>query len=528
MTGRMAGYRPAARVAGIIAAVMIVSLSGAAAQGTSTAHSLRESRTSSHLAEEVSDVAPAEFSRLSAQEYQQPAVNGGDYRACVKDETTVPYEYLYGYLAGYSNAAKLDGSLPSGFPAAAVAKGLFSEGYGVAPNGDDLVCTIAQLQLDYNGLRELPPMRATFDAYGFMPVTATVTLEQATTAPIEVVIYGDEDAPPTAPVQNTTPKLTVVAVGQFDLQISDVDVNGVPLDVSASCRADGTVSTPGNPVGSGDLVLSGGDVPGEPVPWQGEIQQGGALAGLVSIPPLTGCATPTGENLDAVLSAAVSDSSDYVELVEGAPCTTIGLCVSENNGMPLASQPDYEVTNGGAYSATSSVKLGDENGLATPITCANSEISGSFPDMYGPLRGSFATMNWTFQDCTSDGGATSWTIQQTGDIQLASSYLCDTPTPVAPCTSNKILRGQMDNASFLITQTSGGSCHAYLSGYEVAVYTMTTAVLKFAAAGPQLYITGSTCGQALPDTDSESSYDTYALVGAYQMTPTDITVSPAN
>ncbi|CAM5471406.1 hypothetical protein SBADM41S_08500 [Streptomyces badius] len=130
------------------------------------------------------------------------------------------------YAAGYANAAKLDGAAALG---PAFMKVVLNKRY-INDSCASTVDVSSEVDFDYRGKRQLPPTKATFLSYGFMPTTATMTLEQV--------------GPPAAihtrtPVTNTPtyPEETTVTA-QLVMRLSDVEVNGVPLDVGPDCRTE--------------------------------------------------------------------------------------------------------------------------------------------------------------------------------------------------------------------------------------------------------------------------------------------------
>jgi hypothetical protein len=201
-----------------------------------------------------------------------------------------------------------------------------------------------------------PPVRATFLTFGFVPVTATVHLRQQVSGgrlvPITEVGYQrykhfnqvtaelDPGCSHTPAAQcgfnycsggpdNTCSDFVITVTAAVTLRLSDVTVNGTPLDVGSHCQTTGPLYTPGNPVADPDndrMVLQGGSHPSEPSPqWVGDaaIVKGGAVAGYVTIPPFTGCVTPDGDNLDPLLTAAVSGPGNYVKTTVGAVCSDL-------------------------------------------------------------------------------------------------------------------------------------------------------------------------------------------------------------
>jgi hypothetical protein len=73
---------------------------------------------------------------------------------------------------------------------------------------------------------------------------------------------------------------------------------------------------------------------GDTAEGAGAIYTGGTLAGNVTIPPLTGCVTSSGENLDALLDSAVSGPGNYVKITADGACTDITSGNCENATFP--------------------------------------------------------------------------------------------------------------------------------------------------------------------------------------------------
>lgn len=375
----------------------------------------------------------------AAQASAEPPVNVPAYRNCADPADWLlrnpPLVPASAFLAGWSDAAKLNGSLGLGYPEPALGK---SAGSGEGKQGGITIiaplaylCTRVLLQLDYHGLRELPPERATFLAYGFMPVTATVQFVQpgprdfsacvepnGTTSPdcppLTAVVAAD-DTPTSADYQH----YQVVSTAQLSLRISDVTVNGTALRVGGSCQT-GPVTTPGNPIGYDGVVLTGGNVPGDPEPQYANPFFGGALDGSARIPPVSGCGS--NGDLDPLLNAAISGPGNYIRIVQSLLCTTgaiVGSCASD--GVTPTVGPLWTVTNGGAFSGSSGAVAFTTSFLdkTRKIACADSAVSGSVPDFSGPPRGALGTMGWTFGDCVGYGrngrpDGSTWTVAQQG------------------------------------------------------------------------------------------------------------------
>jgi hypothetical protein len=132
----------------------------------------------------------------------------------------------------------------------------------------------------------MPPVRATLLGFGFVPTTATVHITQLGNLDVSTVGVG-----------SVVVEARVESV--ISMRISDVRVNGVPLNVGGGCH------TP-----PFRLTLNG---------MKGyNITEGGGLAGTIDIPKFTGCGGQ--ENLDPIFNAAISGPGNYVQLTQGAVC----------------------------------------------------------------------------------------------------------------------------------------------------------------------------------------------------------------
>ncbi|WP_432022708.1 DUF6801 domain-containing protein [Streptomyces parvus] len=205
------------------------------------------------------------------------------------------------YAAGYANAAKLDGAAALG---PAFMKVVLNKRY-INDSCASTVDVSSEVNFDYQGKRQLPPTKATFLSYGFMPTTATMTLEQV----------GPPAAIHTHTVTNTPtyPEETTVTA-QLVMRLSDVEVNGVPLDVGPDCRTERPF----------EQVLKGY---GQSYPPAGYlVAYGGTLTGYAHIPPFEGCGAT--EDLDPIFTSAISSpgkkADNYTKMTQ-AP-----LCVATN------------------------------------------------------------------------------------------------------------------------------------------------------------------------------------------------------
>ena len=173
-------------------------------------------------------------------------------------------------------------------------------------------------QLSYHGLPEFPPSRTTFLAFGFEPVSATLHLIEVGT--LNAVAIGPYFAcPPACP---TKPTVTTVSSYLY-IRVSNVTINGVPLNVGADC---GTAPF--------DAIVTGNSTSKPPY----SVTLGGPVTGTIDIPPFTSCGV--GEDLDPLFTASISGpyNPPYNPslLTQGAVCFILGggTC-SPKTGLPL-------------------------------------------------------------------------------------------------------------------------------------------------------------------------------------------------
>jgi hypothetical protein len=447
-----------------------------------------------------------------------PPVNLAEYRACVGAAYSAasPVSAL---LAGYSDVSKVGNAAQVGFPNPALADSPASGGLTSAEpvfHGDVLECERITLQLDYHGQREMPPVTATFLGFRFVPVTATAILTQAGPAPLTTLIIdnlGPLDSPDTAD------PFTAVSLARVDLRLTDVRVNGVALNVGSSCRTDAPLFTPGNPEAPGELVLTGGTNLGDPSPSFGNAIAGGTVAGQADIPPFTGCVTPSGENLDALLTATVSGPGNYVRIVSGELCPFAAPCKGGQQPPPQLA-PLWTVAHGGPYTASGPLTLVGENGSIT-ITCPRSVISGDFPDVTGPLRGGLASVRWSkIGGCTGSDGST-WRITQPESAFLGPK--------IAGLAGPGVTTSNIDDLALTMAGTgtgAPGTCQVTVTGYAGQMtYANSGSVLASPAVpNATLHILHSSCPDAPADSSTNAFGDFY-LSATYRLKPGGMTVT---
>jgi hypothetical protein len=158
-------------------------------------------------------------------------------------------------------------------------------------------------QLEYHGQAVLPPARATFLAFGFVPVSATLQVSEV--GSLNAVLISCAPAP--KPCPNNPPNVALF-FGFVSLRIYNVAVNGVPLNVGPHCQ---TV-TP--------FTL---ELVGLPPSYNISAIQG-VLTGTVTVPLFKGCANGS-DNLDPIFNASVSGPGNFVKINQApfcAPTTT--------------------------------------------------------------------------------------------------------------------------------------------------------------------------------------------------------------
>lgn len=147
------------------------------------------------------------------------------------------------------------------------------------------------VEYDHLGLMQLPDTQGTFLTFGFQPTTAKVRFEPEPATIVNIIRPGKEP-------------VTRVGYRQH-LRLYDVRINGVPLDVGPRCRTSRPVET--------ELT---GSYP---------VSEGGLLQGELNIPALSGCGT-NGEDLDALLSGAVSGPGNALKIRQGRVCGAGSAC----------------------------------------------------------------------------------------------------------------------------------------------------------------------------------------------------------
>jgi hypothetical protein len=213
-----------------------------------------------------------------------------DPKGCGDIKVTGTGVAVCGYLRGYSDVLKLYGATRLGPVLVNIDfayKHVFKKGN---------LIEYSKAELYYKGKHELPPVRATFLGFRFVPVTATLSLVER--APVNIVSISGL-APP-YPIK-------VTATTRIAIHVSDVTVNGQPLDVGSGCRA--AYSAKFTLVGHGTNTFP---------PTGYTVPTGGPLAGFLTIPPFVHCGVT--QNLDPLLTGSISGPGNYTKLTQGKLC----------------------------------------------------------------------------------------------------------------------------------------------------------------------------------------------------------------
>lgn len=207
----------------------------------------------------------------------------------------------HGYMAGYSNVNKLAEAMMLRDPGKLVLNLNTSVSFLQCPTGVKSWLT-TDGTLDYHGKPQMPPAKATFLTFGFMPTTAKVelTLEGR----LDIGTMGDSAPDP----ETRQYKETTTAVALLRIRLYDVDVNGEPLDVGANCRS----------VRPMELTLVGKGSTGTNGPVGYTVKSGGPLTGFSEVPPFTGCGVT--EDLDSLFTASVSGKDNFTKMMQSPLC----------------------------------------------------------------------------------------------------------------------------------------------------------------------------------------------------------------
>ncbi|MFE7108775.1 DUF6801 domain-containing protein [Streptomyces sp. NPDC057575] len=215
-----------------------------------------------------------------------------------------------GYMAGYSNANKLNGAMLFKEPGLLDLKMNYMVSSGLMCPEDRAAWLMTKGTLDYQGKPQMPPTEATFLTFGFMPTTAKV--EMTLEGDVDIATMGWSKKTPERRARETT-----ITAADLWVRLYDVKVNGEPLDVGPQCRSARPMR----------LQLRGDGLTGGGLPPSGyTVSNGGPLTGYADIPPFSGCGAT--EDLDSLFTASVSGKGNYVKMTQ-AP-----LCVPSNPKSP--------------------------------------------------------------------------------------------------------------------------------------------------------------------------------------------------
>lgn len=231
---------------------------------------------------------------------------------------------LVAYVTGYANVAKLRSATQFPVACTQIEQGATKLQF---IDGHLHLLQDSTALLDYRGKPQLPPATGTFLTFGFMPTTATMEMTQIPPA------IGTDGKP----VPNIHSDATILGPGNsvsttsismnLTLRLSDVKVNGVPLDVGGNCRTERPFAL----ALRGDMLLKDGVQTGY------TLVTGGPLKGEVTLPPFTGCGVD--EDLDSLFTASISGVPGYVKQMQGAPCAAASydpaLCTEERQPVKI-------------------------------------------------------------------------------------------------------------------------------------------------------------------------------------------------
>jgi hypothetical protein len=215
---------------------------------------------------------------------------------------------LVAYLTGFSNVSKLGGA--SLVPVSCVQIGQGPSKITPEPDGLHIIQHSTGRYFNNNAPQTIPG-KSTFLTFGFTPTTATMVLEQ--TGPMTI----DSDLRLAAGETQTDIRVPIT------LRLSDLRVNGVPLDVGPNCRTKSSLYSPDpDPSrdtkdhlslrGTGKWVANGGIITGY------NLTRGGPLTTTLTIPAFIGCGVT--EDLDSLITASISGSHNYTKQIQGQTC----------------------------------------------------------------------------------------------------------------------------------------------------------------------------------------------------------------
>jgi len=149
----------------------------------------------------------------------------------------------------------------------------------------------------------LPPLKTSMLAFGTLPATATVHLQQVMSGGLlePLHIHGQS--------LNSYPYTTdpVVVTGRLDLRLSDIAVDRVPLEVGPDCHTK-------TPVTLRVVGLYNNTNPMDPASYN--VFLGGPLNGTADIPAFTGCRHGS-EDLDPLVTGLISGPNNPLRFSQG-------------------------------------------------------------------------------------------------------------------------------------------------------------------------------------------------------------------
>lgn len=396
------------------------------------------------------------------------------------------------YVSGLANVRKLNAAAVVGYPEPALLKtgtgeSLLAGGFIPEINGLRYNCSRFTASLDHHGRREFPVSTSTSSAFGFVPVTATAHISQLGNDPVSAVAW-ENFGPPGELIARVIPWY-VVSTAKMSLRLSDVRVNGVPLDVGPNCRTNGPLYTPDSPLAPGhdEVALTGGTSVDATSPVFGTLTAGGGVGGDVTIPPFTGCVTPNGDSLNDLLTASVSGSGNHTKLTTTPFCTPNARsgCAGDVANLEPRTFASWTLTHGGPIDVATSASnpltfhfltpaLSSPPHTDTFISCPHARMAGIVYDHSGPARGPIGDLQFSgLEGCTDDRGAT-WTINEERPIAI---YPVQTPSAGASVTN---VRG---TAAFKLTRTGGGQlCSVTIENAVGFRYDNSTGLAQFTTA----------------------------------------------
>ncbi|HEY3684683.1 MAG TPA: DUF6801 domain-containing protein [Streptosporangiaceae bacterium] len=467
---------------------------------------------------------PGARSRAGTDATPATALDAPAFQKCANPATYVAKPFaVAAYVAGYANVQKVNGAAVVGSPDPGSAISATGEGLQqtFTAIGDGwYFCGRVTFELNDNGVREFPVVTTTAPAFGFVPVTATAHISQVGDDPLQAVVYqreGPSDFPAAA---DRVAPYTVVSTARVSMRLSDVKVNGVPLDVGNNCRTSRGLYTPGSAADPNNdrIVFTGGDTTGNPTPIYANPLNGGASAGDVQIPPFQGCVTPSGDDLDKLLTSTVSGADNYSKIVQGPLCPANIGCVPGQ--LQPVFKPLWTLTHGGPFDGSGPIEFTlfpSVTGLPpADIKCAAHTMSGIAYNGSGPPRGDQAMMRLRgIRNCTDQASGSTWTITQQGETPFNGS----TYDATTGLTKGRGL------TTFTMTRTSAPRCSMTVTGAAGITYSNPDGVLRvenvaLVATGEAMTARSSTCAdfpaseindQHLRETTTATVTSTYTL-----------------